>query len=363
MNKKKSTPADHGGRFVAIITSLNKRLTLRRLKGGFAFSRLSWSDFGPAPKAASFLLFCTLFFFSCTGFEKSVPIDTNNPYPNMVTLTFGDSYIYEFKSFDISSTRLIIDFTGSGWGSALGLYTDNEWRFTGTGAQLIQVLRSDHTIIIPEKWNRVPGINYIDDMEARFLYTIENLVESYVSTINSYIANNNYSSIFLVGTSEGAALLPLIYENMSQKYLVKGMVSIAAGGLSQYESYLISMEKDNVPEFWINAYSFSIGIQENIEHYYQSLETTPFGLVHRQMASFLNHRPFDHFVNIDIPILFIHGVNDMNIAVESTEYIEMNLPDKPFEYIYYEEMGHIPMNDPERKVFRDDVARWIRGIN
>ena len=80
-------------------------------------------------------------------------------------------------------------------------------------------------------------------------------LQGYVSSINAYIAENNYSSIILVGTSEGAALLPLIYKGIDRKDLVKGMVSIASGGLSQYESYLISIEKDAVPEFWMNAYS------------------------------------------------------------------------------------------------------------
>ena len=309
-----------------------------------------------------FLLLCIIFSVSCATFNENIADSNNNPYPNMETLMYNRNIIYEFKSLDPFSSKLIIVFEGSGWGSSLGLYVDDEWRFTGTGAQLIQVLRSDHTIIMPEKWDRVPGINYIDDLDARYLYTVEILVESYVSNINLYLAENDYSSIILVGTSEGAALLPLIYKNMENRDLVKGMVSIAAGGLSIYESHLISLEKENVSEFWRNAYTQSLEINENLEEYYESIETTPFGLVYRQLASFLHLRPFDYFQEIDVPILFIHGVNDMNIAVESTKYIQNNLPGKPFEYIYYEDMGHIPMNDLERVRFRNDIARWIRGI-
>jgi hypothetical protein len=40
-------------------------------------------------------------------------------------------------------------------------------------------------------------------------------------------------------------------------------------------------------------------------------------------------------------------------------YIQTNLPEKPFEYSYYD-MGHIPMNDLEKQVFRNDIAKWIR---
>jgi len=37
MNKKRGTPALHGGRYVAFFTSYNTRYTLRRLIGGSGF--------------------------------------------------------------------------------------------------------------------------------------------------------------------------------------------------------------------------------------------------------------------------------------------------------------------------------------
>jgi pimeloyl-ACP methyl ester carboxylesterase len=280
----------------------------------------------------------------------------------METLLYNGNFAYKFRSHNPSSDKLIINVTGSGWNSALGEYINNEWRFTGTGAQLLQVLRSDYTILIPEKWDRRPGIDYYNEPNARYRYTKENLVNCYVSTINCYLAENNYSKIILVGTSEGAALLPLVYEKIENKNLVKGMVSIAAGGLSMYESYLISIEKDNVPDFWKNAYSYSIDIYKNREDYFESIETTPLGLVYRQMVSFIDLRPFDYYQKIYIPILFIHGKKDMNIAVESTMYVQENLPERPFEYIYYESMGHIPLEESEIKRFRNDIAKWIRNI-
>lgn len=302
------------------------------------------------------LIFCILFCNSCATFNK------DNPYPNMETLIYDNNIVYEFKSYNTSSSRLIIDFAGSGWGSNLGLYVDSEWRFTGTGAQLLQVLRKDHTIVIPEKWNRIPGINYIDNPDARYQYTKENLVECYVSSIDSYLAEKNYSSIVLIGTSEGAALLPLVYERMKNKDLVKGIVSIASGGLSIYESYLINIKKENVPEFWRRAYSHALEINENITEYSESIETTPLGLVYRQMASFMNLRAFEYYQKINIPILFIHGEKDMNIAVESTRYVQDNLPEKPFEFIYYKKMEHIPIKYFEVQRFRNDIAGWVKKI-
>jgi esterase/lipase len=296
------------------------------------------------------------------SFVTSEETVLHNPYQNMEIKSYNGNFAYAFRSYDPSSRRLIIDLAGSGPGSVLGLYLDNEWRFTGIGAQLIQVLREDHTIFIPEKWDRVPGIDYSNDLNDRRRYTRENIIECYVSTIDSFLVENNYSSIILVGVSEGAAILPLIYENMKNKNLVKGIVSIAAGGLSLYESYLINIQKENISEFWRNAYTHSIEMNENIENYYDSMERSPLGLAYRQMASFLNYRPFDYYRNINIPILFIHGKNDLNVAVESTLYLQDNLLEKPFDYIIYEDMGHIPMNDPERLILRNDIENWIRNI-
>ena len=48
-------------------------------------------------------------------------------------------------------------------------------------------------------------------------------------------------------------------------------------------------------------------------------------------------RPFDFYVNIEIPVLFIHGGMDVNIPVGSTRHVEQNLQDKSFDFIYYRE--------------------------
>ena len=46
-----------------------------------------------------------------------------------------------------------------------------------------------------------------------------------------------------------------------------------------------------------------------------------------------------------------------------TMYLQNNLPDKPFEYIYYDDMRHIPMNDFGRLRFQNDIANRIRRVN
>jgi esterase/lipase len=302
------------------------------------------------------MFFIILFCASCVTFDKK------DPYPNMKTIQYGSNFTYEFKSLE-PSNKLLIVFEGSGWDSSLGKYANNQWEFTEIGAQLIQVLRKNHTILIPEKLGRKPGIDYFDDMEARYIYTKENLIDCYVTIINEYLDENPHSSVVLVGTSEGAMLLPLVYTKINNSELVKGMVAIAFGGFSIYESYQICAEKDGLSDDWKNVYLYAIGLYENINQYTESIETNSYGIVYRWMASFIDIRPFDYYKNINIPMLFIHGKKDWNMAVESTEYIQKNLSKKPFDYIYYENMGHIPIKYNETIRLRNDIKEWINRNN
>ena len=65
-------------------------------------------------------------------------------------------------------------------------------------------------------------------------------------------------------------------------------------------------------------------------------------------------------MNIEIPVLFIHGEMDVNIPVESTRYVENNLPNKPFDYIYYPEMAHGPRTTEELNGLRNDIKEWLK---
>ena len=65
-------------------------------------------------------------------------------------------------------------------------------------------------------------------------------------------------------------------------------------------------------------------------------------------------------MDIDIPVLFMHGERDMNIAVESTRYIEDNLSDKPFDFIYYQEMEHTTTKSEEIfYMFQNEIKEWL----
>jgi esterase/lipase len=285
--------------------------------------------------------------FSCITYNHK------NPYPNMEILNYENAKAYEFKN--ISSDKLIINIEGSGWTSVLGQKGKNRWNYVGIGSQILQVLGNDYTIFIPEKWDRVPEIDYTWDFNSKINYTMNNLLECYLTSINNYLANNHYSSIILIGASEGAALLPIIYENIKGKYNVTGIVSLSFGGLSLYESYSILKDSPIVPDYY----------KVMIKYYFDMYETNNISAYTDEsyILTLMGHKPFDYYVKINIPILFIHGVKDFNVSIESTKYIQENLPEKPFEYFYYNDMAHGPSNYFQTIRIRNDIAKWINNKN
>jgi esterase/lipase len=301
----------------------------------------------------TFLIFLILVLaVSCT-----TTFNHRNPYPNMEIVRYGNSQAYVFRNK--ASDTLIINIEGSGWDSVLGIKNEKRWLATHQGAQLLQVLGDTYTFFIPEKLNRQPGLDYSRNREDREKYTAENLLDCYLESINGYLAEHAFSSIVLIGNSEGAVLLPLIYERMNDKHAVTALVSLATGGLSFYESYSILSVSSTLPEEWKEMYRYFVE-EYNPEHTYRDTYVEDiYGMTYRWFTSFMHIKPFDYYKNILIPILFIHGETDYNIPVESTRYIQENLPDKPFEYRYYP-WDHQPRNRADFIQFRNDIAEWVR---
>jgi hypothetical protein len=302
-------------------------------------------------KALVLVFFIIYIFSSCATFNHT------NPYPGMEILRYGNSQAYVFKN--ALSNKIIINIDGSGWESVLGVKDKQKWKSTQNGAQFLQVLGGAYTIFIPEKLKRQPGMVYFADMEDRANYTADNLLNCYIESINGYLSENSFSSIILIGTSEGAVLLPSIYESMNDKDKVKALVSISFGGLSLYESYrILSAREDMLPEYKNMYLYFVEAFMPDRSEFPVSFEEDVFGSTHRWFNSFKDIRPFDFYKNISIPVLFVHGDYDYAIPVESTIYIQENLPEKPFTYKYFN-WAHQPRLYYDVLSFRNEVAEWI----
>jgi hypothetical protein len=302
-----------------------------------------------------YIFIITLFLLinSCATFNQ---ID---PYQNMRIMRYGNSQAYFFPNN--KSNKLIINIEGSGFHSVLGIKNEERWQAVGLGAQLIQVLGDEYAFLIPEKFSRQPGINYENDMEDREKYTAENLLECYMESINGFLNEFNYSSIVLIGTSEGACLLPLIYLKMDSitRNKVSVMVSFGFGGLSLYESYTI-LNNRTTYQGWKDFYShfldlFKLGQTDHPD----TFDELHYGFTYRWFNSIKDIRPFDYYKNIDIPVLFFHGYWDQQVAVESMVYIADNLKGKPFQYWLYD-WAHQPETETDIINFRNDIALLIR---
>jgi pimeloyl-ACP methyl ester carboxylesterase len=280
----------------------------------------------------------------------------------METIHYNNFTAYEFC--DSFSDKLIVIFDGSSYDSSLGRYNGKKWTPVSLASQLVPLLREKYTILVPEKFARAAGKDHFDDMDDRANYTSEKLVDCYQIILNSYLGEKEYSSVVLIGNSESGILLPLIYESILKKELIKGMVSIAGGGISLYENMEILSTAKVTPKNWKNGYLEMIRLYKENDYKYQDSIIEGFnGMSFRWYNSIIKIRPFEYYKNINIPILFVHGRKDYIIPIESTEYIENNLLEKPFEYLYYQNMGHYSPTYSQIIQLRKDIVEWIINNN
>jgi pimeloyl-ACP methyl ester carboxylesterase len=298
------------------------------------------------------ILFFTSQIISCATFNHK------NPYPNMEIARYANSQAYILGNK--TSSALIVNLDGSGWDSTLGEEGARRWLSVHLGAQLLQVLGKDYAFLIPEKLKRGPGKNHFYDMDDRANYTAENLIACYLDAINGYLVEHDVSTIVLIGVSEGACLLPLIYERMNEREKVAAMVSYGFGGFSLYESYAVLSNRQNIPEDWVEMYRYFVETYApGKAEYPNSYEEDVYGFAtFRWFNSFKDIKPFDYYKNVDIPVLFIHGENDYNIPVESTRYVQDHLPEKPFAYSYYD-WAHYPGTYAGIIKLRNNIGKWV----
>ena len=284
-------------------------------------------------------------------------------YPPYETVYFTSGKGYEIKNENSDKLLITLD-GGPGWISAIG---QAGAKTGGRFFDIILPLHEEYNIFIPEKFNWVVGAYYLNNFNAREQYTADNLLANYVGVIREYLSQGNYSDVIIIGSSEGAMLLPEIYLQLEELDKISALISVAGGGLSRIEQSEIMYNKIQAEEEPFIRPFFDLQRLREFEAVYEMYREEPYpdssermGLVTtRWLTSTMFRRPFDFYVDIDIPVLFIHGEMDSNALVESTRYVEENLPYKPFDYIYYPRMRHTPLLD-ELLVFRADLADWLR---
>jgi pimeloyl-ACP methyl ester carboxylesterase len=301
--------------------------------------------------------FCCIFivlFCSC----KSVS-NTHDPYESLTIINYGNNTAYEF--LNNKSDKLVIFIDGTRWCSVLGWKEGDNWGELSSSKFFLDTFREDTNFMIPERLNMQIGKFYLYNADMRRNYTLENLVTSYSFVINTYLNEKDFSSVIIIGHSEGASLLPLIYKNMERKDKITGMIAISYGGLSVYEQVKILADSGlNMPDYYREACQNIDELRKEIKSYSNSLGEI-MGYTYGWWNSFLDYRPYDYYADINIPILFIHGKLDITVPVESSQYIQENLPGKPFDYIYIDNADHTFSLRESAEEVKKSIANWVSG--
>jgi pimeloyl-ACP methyl ester carboxylesterase len=305
-----------------------------------------------------FLLSATL--VSCGQKEETV---TEYTIPYYETLYFADGMGYEFSS--ASSDKLIIVLDGTDWhGANIGV----------PGGKICPScifnwflpLYGEYNLFVPEKFDWSSDTEPELDIRNREKYTIDNLVANYASVISEYFSQNDYEKIVIAGHSEGGFIAPELYL-LLEDFNISAIIVNGAGGLSSFVD--IAAVRRGVPlddeSAYLDTYNRYLAAYSG-EQYADSPDEQKFrqnGQQYLPTGYWYSHqvrRPFEFYKNIDIPVLFIHGLLDVFVSPISTKYVEENLPDKPFDYIYYPNTQHYPTTVRELLRMRADIANWLR---
>jgi len=304
---------------------------------------------------------------SSSDIESSTQFELLGEFvPYYSTLHFSDGQGYEFKN--IKSNKLLITLDG-GPG-----YLEN--RIGERGGELywdpfvnwLMPLYDEYNIFVPEKFHWGRHVNAFWDIKNRERCTVDNLIINYTGVITEYLLQNNYETIIIAGFSEGGVIAPELYFILKD-FNISALISIGAGGLINNVDIAAARLKRPLEDESLNQYLETYNqflAAYSGERYAESPDETRFRQKREYFVSTLwrysfdARRPFELYKDITIPVLFIHGQLDTNVSVISTKYVEENLPEKPFDYIYYPDMIHYPETIGQLKRLRADIANWLK---
>ena len=264
-------------------------------------------------------------------------------YDDFVTFQTEESSYYYFDN----GGSLIVYIDGSGLSSVLGKAEDNKFTSYSFAYPLSDFFHRTDSILIPEKPGMSFGGVHHSDPDVVKLYTVDNIVDSYVASIDNHLAERQYEEIYIIGVSEGGLLIPKIYTQLKSKNAVSGLVVIGAGGLSQYNCFRIQYDK--YPNLHPDYRSQLARLDEAYDKIMKNPHSTDDGYLgwpYSRWSSFMDYSPIEYIKDIEIPMLYVQGKNDMSSPVESAEEVaKLNLKNITVEYL--ENMGHTPQNSEQ----------------
>ncbi|MSR88739.1 MAG: alpha/beta hydrolase [Candidatus Margulisbacteria bacterium] len=219
---------------------------------------------------------------------------------------------------------LLIFLDGSSKQSVLGLKDKATWEKYGLPYYIRKSLPENIDLLVPEKINIIPGQDSGKNENFLINDTLKNKAALYTLLINQYLnSHTTYKHIYLMGYSEGGFVLPKIYNKLAHKENISGLILCASGGLSYYETLRIQQQS---PLPFTEKYRQSLSQLEKelirIKMRPHATDRYYFGWPYCKWADYMTYRPINDFIKVQIPILMIHGDKDLNIPIESAQYVK-----------------------------------------
>ncbi|WP_371366120.1 hypothetical protein SRRS_06120 [Sporomusa rhizae] len=292
-----------------------------------------------------------------------------NPYGNLEVnrIDLNDNFInyyvlHKQKDQDTKSKGLIIYLTGSGMDCALGLQQEGAWQHDELLIKSInKYLSPDFDILVPEKMNINLGKDQTDDPKVFEHYTLEERVAAAQLVIDTFLENHQYNKVYLMGASEGAQILPRVYNTLRTKNKIAKLVVLGSGGLSQYEEFKVLQQSPlPMPEPYRQLLMEADSVMEAIRSNQDVHDKWYAGYPYKRWAGFFPYRPLDDFVTIDIPIFLIQGTKDISAPIESSRVFAAEfkrLGKNNLTYVEYKNGDH-RLNGDFKKTLAE-IENWL----
>jgi len=267
------------------------------------------------------------------------------------------------------SDTLLIYLEGSGDQSVMGVKEGGIWIRGGNPYSFAKKRFPDYDFLTMDNVNVTMGGDHFMDPAVTNEYTFDNRVKSAVTVIDTFLNNSkkNYKDVIIFGISQGGQILPRVYLSLQRKNDITKLIALGSGGLSQYEDFMILKDSDLPMEpGFKEGYAAIEEAYPDIQKHPDSVERQYFGYSYKMWHGFLNYKPLDDYMNIDIPILLLHGAKDFNSSVESARAVETEFKAAGkinLKYIEYPDMGHGPESKEQSEQLFGDINNWLEENN
>ena len=172
--------------------------------------------------------------------------------------------------------------------------------------------------------------------------TIDQYVDDAVQVINTLLADKAYSSVHIIGHSEGS-LIGLL---AAQKANVESFVSIAGTGRPIDEVLLEQLKGQLSPELLKESTDALASLKkgELVKNVSPELQSLFRSSVQPYIISWLKYNPASELAKVNSRVLILQGTTDLQVVATDAEALKKGKPDAKL--VYMEGMNHVLKNAP-----------------